>query len=64
MEKVLKVGVIVLPMIIFLAIFGQRILVQFIENENDQIDAQTEMMQTVVGGEGWTRAEGWSVSSE
>ena len=64
MGKVLRIGVIALPIIMFLAIFGNQILIYFIETENDQIDAGNEMLDTLVGGDGWTAPGGWSATSE
>ena len=60
-DKILMVGVIGIPTVIFLTIFGDRILTTFIINENDQIDAQTGMTEALVGGSGWTDPGGWAV---
>ena len=51
-----------LPLVMFMAIFGDRVLDQFIKNDNDNIDAQTEMLETLVGGSGWTDSGGWGLS--
>jgi hypothetical protein len=64
MQKVLIVGIIVLPIVTFIAIFGNDIMITFIENENAQIEQETEMMNTVVEGSGWGEGSGWSFSSE
>ena len=62
MEKVLLVAIFVLPMVMFLSIFGNDILIFFIENENDMIEAENNMKRTLVGGDGWTSPGGWTVS--
>ena len=62
MEKVLLVGIFVLPMVMFLSIFGNDILIFFIENENDMIEAENNMKRTLVGGDGWTSPGGWTVA--
>ncbi len=64
MQKVLIIGIIVLPIVTFIAIFGNDIMITFIENENAQIEQETEMMNTVVEGSGWGEGSGWSFSSE
>ncbi|MGR3678476.1 MAG: hypothetical protein ACU0AZ_10885 [Paracoccaceae bacterium] len=46
----------------FLAFFGNNILINFIENENDMIEAENVMKRTLVGGDGWTSPGGWSVA--
>ena len=62
MEKVLLVAVIVLPLVMFLTIFGNDVLIFFIENENDMIEAQNDMKRTLVGGHGWPSPGGWTVA--
>ncbi|MGR3615668.1 MAG: hypothetical protein ACU0BB_06465 [Paracoccaceae bacterium] len=62
MNKILLVAVIVLPIVMFLAFFGNNILINFIENENDMIEAENVMKRTLVGGDGWTSPGGWSVA--
>ena len=54
-------GVIGIPTVIFLTIFGSRILTTFIVNENDQIDAQTGMTEELIGGSGWTDPGAWTI---
>lgn len=62
MNKVLLVAVIVLPLVMFLAFFGNNILIAFRANENDLIDAENNMKRTIVGGEGWTSPGGIGVT--
>ena len=62
MSTVLRVGVIVLPLLIFLIIFANNILISFIENENDLIEAENEIKRGLVEGEGWTDPGDWTVS--
>lgn len=62
MNKLMLVAVIVLPMVMFLSIFGNDVLIYFIENENDMIEAENNMKRTLVGGDGWTSPGGWSVA--
>ena len=62
MNKLMLVAVIVLPMVMFLSIFGNDVLIYFIENENDMIEAENGMKRTLVGGDGWTSPGGWSVA--
>jgi hypothetical protein len=62
MNKVLITGMLGLPLILFLAIFGENILGTFVENGNDATEAQNDMLKEVVGGRGWTDPGGWSTS--
>jgi len=61
-NKVLLVSVITLPVVIFLSIFGNNILVGFRENENDLIEAENDVKRTLVGGDGWTDPGDWTTS--
>lgn len=62
MNKIMLTAVIVLPLVMFFAFFGERVLDNFIDNDNDMIDQQNRMLESVVGGQGWTDPGGWSVS--
>jgi hypothetical protein len=62
MQKVLVIGLIGLPLVGFLALFGNDIMVTFIERENAQIDAENQMLDTLVEGSGFRDGSGWSVA--
>lgn len=63
MNKILVIGVIALPLLLFLILFGQNILDNFIRNENDQIDASNDVLRAVVGGQGWTSPGNWTTTT-